>query len=213
MHAKGYSPVVLYSLGQGGFRPRGSSWLSNLLEELFTHGQLQDVLKSRVRHSTSQNTLGWGLLLLAAGHNNYAQFCFRWFINLFLTFWWVQSRPVQSSPVHLSPVISYTLLSLVLRPEEVGHLVDLRIILITSLLPRPSITANAVESLVKLLRRMMSGEHLEAWLTRRACTSTAVHRKCHASQCSADFILHRGFTRPSTTLAVTEGLGTRVPKY
>ena len=30
------------------------------------------------------------------------------------------------------------------------HLVDLRIILITSLVPRPSITANAVESLVKL---------------------------------------------------------------
>ena len=89
-----------------------------------------------------------------------------------------------------------SLLSLVLRPEEVGHLVDLRIILITSLLPRPSITANAVESLVKLLRRMMSGERLEAWLTRHACTSTAVHQMCHASQCSADVILHRGFTRP-----------------
>ena len=33
-----------------------------------------------------------------------SQFCFRWFINLFLTFLWVQS-----SPVHLSPVISNTI--------------------------------------------------------------------------------------------------------
>ena len=29
----------------------------------------------------------------------YAQFCFRWFINLFLTFWWVQSSSVQSTSV------------------------------------------------------------------------------------------------------------------
>jgi len=36
---------------------------------------------------------------------------------------------------------------------------------IVSLVPRPSITANAVESLVKLLRRMTSGGRLEAWLT------------------------------------------------
>ena len=103
-------------------------------------------------------------------------------------------------------------LSLVLRPEEVGHLVDLCVNLITSLVPRPSITANAVESLVKL-RRMTSGGRLEVWLTCRTCTSTAVHQKCHAFQCSADVILHRGFTRPSTTLAVTEGLGTRLPNY
>ena len=33
--------------------------------------------------------------------------------------------------------------------------------LLTSLVPRPSITANAVEDLVKLLRRMTSGGHLE----------------------------------------------------
>jgi len=33
----------------------------------------------------------------------------------------------------------------------------------TSLVPRPSITANEVEGLVKLLRRMTSGGHLEAW--------------------------------------------------
>ena len=32
-----------------------------------------------------------------------------------------------------------------------------------SLVPRPSITANAVEGLVKLLCRMMSGGRLEAW--------------------------------------------------
>ena len=33
-----------------------------------------------------------------------------------------------------------------------------------SLIPRPSITANTVESLVKLLHRMMSGGRLEVWL-------------------------------------------------
>ena len=33
-----------------------------------------------------------------------------------------------------------------------------------SLVPRPSITANAVEGLVKLLHRMTSGGRLEAWL-------------------------------------------------
>ena len=33
----------------------------------------------------------------------------------------------------------------------------------TSLVPRPSITANTVEGLVKLLHRMMSGGRLEAW--------------------------------------------------
>ena len=35
----------------------------------------------------------------------------------------------------------------------------------TSLVPRPSITANAVEGLVKLLCRTTSGGHLEVWLT------------------------------------------------
>ena len=35
---------------------------------------------------------------------------------------------------------------------------------ISSLVPRPSITANTVEGLVKLLRRMTSGGRLEAWL-------------------------------------------------
>ena len=48
---------------------------------------------------------------------------------------------------------------------------------LASLVPRPSITANAVEGLVKLLRRMTSG---------------------------------RSFTRPSTALAVIEGLGMRL---
>ena len=33
-----------------------------------------------------------------------------------------------------------------------------------SLVPRPSITANVVEGLVKLLRRMMSDGRLEVWL-------------------------------------------------
>ena len=33
----------------------------------------------------------------------------------------------------------------------------------TSLIPRPSITANVVVGLVKLVRRMMSGGRLEAW--------------------------------------------------
>ena len=63
--------------------------------------------------------------------------------------------------------------------------------------------ANAVEGLVKLLRRMTSGGRLEAWLTLRACNSehatrAAVHRKYHASKRPPDVILHRSFTRPST---------------
>ena len=33
-----------------------------------------------------------------------------------------------------------------------------------SLIPRPSITANVVEGVVKLLRRMASGRRWEAWL-------------------------------------------------
>ena len=33
----------------------------------------------------------------------------------------------------------------------------------SSLVPRPSITANVVEGLVKLLHRMTSGGRLEAW--------------------------------------------------
>ena len=37
-----------------------------------------------------------------------------------------------------------------------------------SLVPRPSIP-NAVEGLVKLVRRMTSGGRLEAWLTHRGC--------------------------------------------
>ena len=47
-------------------------------------------------------------------------------------------------------------------------------------------------------------------LPHRACTITAVHRKCHASKRPPDVILHRSFTRPSTTLAVIEGLGQRL---
>ena len=39
-------------------------------------------------------------------------------------------------------------------------------------------------------------------------TSTAVYWKCHASQRPPDIILRRSFTRPSTALAVIEGLGT-----
>ena len=82
---------------------------------------------------------------------------------------------------------------------------------VSNLIPRPSITANAVEGLVKLLCRMMSGGCLEAWLIAPCtCTSTAVHRKCHASKHPPDAILHRSFTRSSTALAVIEGLGTRL---
>ena len=45
------------------------------------------------------------------------------------------------------------------QPEKVSENFGL----ISSLIPRPSITANTVEGLVKLLRRMMSGGRLEAW--------------------------------------------------
>ena len=79
---------------------------------------------------------------------------------------------------------------------------------ITSLVPRPS-TPNVVEGLVKLLRRMMSGGRLEAWLIAPCMHNTAVHRKCHASRRPPDVILRRSFTRPSTALGV-EGLGTRL---
>ena len=81
---------------------------------------------------------------------------------------------------------------------------------VVRLIPRPSITANAVEGLVKLLRRMTSGGRLEAWLMRHACTNTAVHWKCHASRRPPDIILRRSFTRPSTALAVVEDLGMRL---
>ena len=51
----------------------------------------------------------------------------------------------------------------------------------SSLVPRPSITANVVEGLVKFLRRMMSGGRWETWL---------ITWKCHASQRLPDVILH-----------------------
>ena len=41
-------------------------------------------------------------------------------------------------------------------------------------------------------------------------TSTGVYRKCHTSQRLPDVTLSRSFTRPSTVLAVIEGLGTRL---
>ena len=94
-------PVVLYSLGQSidsivpgviatiygqGFRPRGSPRLSHLLEELFTHGQLQDVIPGRgqgfKRHPQAQIPL----VRSVVASYMFTQFCFRWFINLFLTF-------------------------------------------------------------------------------------------------------------------------------
>ena len=82
---------------------------------------------------------------------------------------------------------------------------------ISTLVLRPSITTNVVEGLVKLLQRMTSGGCLEAWLIAPCtCTSTAVHRKCHASKHPPDIILRRSFTRPSTVLAVIEGLGIRL---
>ena len=50
----------------------------------------------------------------------------------------------------------------------------------STLVPRPSITANAVEGLVKLLRRMTSGGCTEAWLIAPCMSSTAIYWKCHA---------------------------------
>ena len=67
-----------------------------------------------------------------------------------------------------------------------------------SLVPRPSIIANVVEGLVKLLHRMMSGGHWKAWLIVLCISSTAVYRKCHASQHPPDVILRR-------SLAMIEG--------
>ena len=88
-----------------------------------------------------------------------------------------------------------------------------------SLVPRPSITANSVEGLVKLLLRMTSGRRWdrcwEAWLiTLCIHYSTAVYRKCHTSVRLPDVILRKSFTRPSTVtvLAVIEGLGMRLGK-
>ena len=76
-----------------------------------------------------------------------------------------------------------------------------------SLVCRPSITANMVESRVKLLCRMTSGGHLEAWHFQW----TPVHGTInHASRRPPDVIIRRSFTRPSTALAVIEGLGTRL---
>ena len=71
---------------------------------------------------------------------------------------------------------------------------------------------NHMEGLVKLLRRMMSGGCLEAWLSRQALHCSTVYRKCHASRRPPDVILRRSFTRASTALAVIEGLGTRLIK-
>ena len=81
---------------------------------------------------------------------------------------------------------------------------------VLSLIPRSLITANAVEGLVKLLRRMMSGGHMMHG------TSSELKCQCmhgtisHASVRPPDVILRRSFTRPSTALAVIEGLGTRL---
>ena len=58
----------------------------------------------------------------------------------------------------------------------------------------------------------MSGGCLEAWHFR--WTAVLVHRMhsaiSHVSRCPPDVILRRSFTRPSTALAVIEGLGTRL---
>ena len=75
----------------------------------------------------------------------------------------------------------------------------------TSLVPRPSITANVVEGLVKLLHRMTSGVYLEAWHFR--WTAVLVHERHNKPrlQTPSDAILHRGFA-----MRVIEGLGTRL---
>ena len=79
-----------------------------------------------------------------------------------------------------------------------------------SLIPRPSITANVVEGLVNSYVEWHQVDIGRRGLWRRAYTSTALHRKCHASQRLPDVILCRSFIRPSTMLAVIEGLGTRL---
>ena len=56
------------------------------------------------------------------------------------------------------------------------------------------LSPNAVEGLVKLVRRMTSGGHLEAWLIAPCMHNTAVHRKCHASRRPPDVILRTSFT-------------------
>ena len=62
------------------------------------------------------------------------------------------------------------------------------------------LSPNAVEGLVKLVRRMTSGGRLEAWLIAPCMHNTAVHWKCHASRCPPDVILRTSFTRTSTAL-------------
>ena len=102
-----------------------------------------------------------------------------------------------------------------LNPRLLHHRMGLRlqvhIYLPVSLVLRPS-TPNAVEGLVKLIRRMTSGGRLEAWLIAPCMHNTAVHRKCHTSKRPPDVILRRSFTRPSTALGV-EGLGTRLSPH
>ena len=99
VHTEGYFPVVLYSLGQGGFWPRESSWFSNLIEEIFTYGQLQDVSPGRgipqaqiplVRSETV-------LLLLAAAEVIISMLNFA--SHVLLTYFWrfCESSPVQHS--------------------------------------------------------------------------------------------------------------------
>jgi len=62
------------------------------------------------------------------------------------------------------------------------------------------LSPNAVEGLVKLIRRMTSGGRLEVRLITLCMHNTAVHRKCHASRHPPDVILCTSFTRPSTAL-------------
>ena len=67
-----------------------------------------------------------------------------------------------------------------------------------SLVPRPSITANAVEGQVN---SYVEWRQVDIWrhgLSCRAYTSTALHQKCHAFQRLPDVNLCRSFTRPST---------------
>ena len=85
---------------------------------------------------------------------------------------------------------------------------------ILSLIPRPSITAIMVEGLVKLIRRMTSGRHWEAWhfSGELQCYRGDKPRLPMSTERLLNVILCRSFTRPSTALAVIEGLGTRLEK-
>ena len=61
-----------------------------------------------------------------------------------------------------------------------------------SLVPRASITANAVEGLVKLLRRVTTGGRLEAWLI-TSCTGSATPPNVQTSTGHSTYEFYQAF--------------------